>query len=179
MVELLTGILFALVAWRYGWTWYTVGACLFTAYVVAMTFIDADTQLLPDELTVPLIRWGLLFNLLTGFVSLQQAVWGALVGYMSLWLMSKTYKLLRGVDGMGGGDFQMLSALGAWLGVSTIPIIVFSAAIVGIIAALIKRVAKQQPMAFGPCLAVAGWVVFLFHDSVMRGMAWYLAKSGF
>lgn len=179
LVELLTGVLFALMAWRYGWTWYTVGACLFTAYVVAMTFIDADTQLLPDELTVPLIRWGLLFNLLTGFVSLQQAVWGALVGYMSLWLMSKTYKLLRGVDGMGGGDFQMLSALGAWLGVSTIPIIVFSAAIVGIIAALIKRVAKQQPMAFGPCLAVAGWVVFLFHDSVMRGMAWYLAKSGF
>ena len=93
--------------------------------------------------------------------------------------LSKLQIIILNSKSFSTGLPRILSALGAWLGVSTIPIIVFSAAIVGIIAALIKRVAKQQPMAFGPCLAVAGWVVFLFHDSVMQGMAWYLAKSGF
>lgn len=179
LVELLTGILFALMAWQYGATWITVGACLFTAFVVAMTFIDADTQLLPDQLTLPLVWLGLLFNLITGFVPLPQAVIGAVVGYMSLWLLFHAFKLLTGKEGMGYGDFKMLAAIGAWLGVGILPIVVFSAALVGIVAALVKRVSQGQPMAFGPCLAVAGWFVFLFHAKAGALLDWWLQKSGF
>lgn len=179
LVELLTGILFAIMAWQYGWTEVTIGACLFTAFVVAMTFIDADTQLLPDQLTLPLTWLGLLFNLITGFIPLTQSVLGAIIGYMSLWTLFHLFKLLTGKEGMGYGDFKMLAAIGAWLGVAILPIVVFAAAIVGIVAALIKRVSQGQPMAFGPCLAVAGWFVFLFHSSVGQAIQWWLTKSGF
>lgn len=179
LVELLTGVLFAVMAFKYGWTWYTVGACLFTAYVVAMTFIDADTQLLPDDLTIPLMRWGLLFNLLTSFIPLTQSVWGMLIGYMSLWTLSQTYKLIRGVDGMGAGDFKMLAAIGAWLGAWILPVVIFAAAMVFLVVAIIRGIGKEQPMAYGPCLGVAGWLVFLFYDVVMRGVTAWLTGSGF
>lgn len=178
LVELLTGILFVLMAWQYGWSSVTIGACLFTAIVVALTFIDADTQLLPDQLTLPLIWLGLLFNLITGFVPLDKAVMGAVVGYMSLWLLFHIFKLLTGKEGMGYGDFKMLAAIGAWLGVAILPIVVLIAALVGIVAALIKRVRNGQPMAFGPCLAVAGWFVFLFYGQVGNLIHWWLTKSG-
>ena len=179
LVELLTGVLFGLMAWQYGYSLETIGACVFTAYVVAMTFIDADTQMLPDELTLPLIWFGLLFNLYTGFVPLEQAVIGAMVGYMSLWTLFHVFKLLTGKEGMGYGDFKLLAAIGAWLGVAVIPITLLVASLVGIAAFLIKRVARNTPMAFGPCLAVAGWFVFLFHGSVGDFIHWWLMKSGF
>ncbi|QMT31227.1 prepilin peptidase [Alysiella filiformis] len=179
LVELLTGLLFALVAWQYGWSPITVWGCLFTAFVIALTFIDADTQYLPDQLTMPLIWLGFLFNWHTGFISLEQAMLGAVVGYMSLWILSNAYKLWRGVDGMGGGDFKLLAAVGAWTGLQNLAVIVLMAACVGIVAGLIKRVAKQQPMAFGPCLAIAGWIVFVWHDKVLYGVNWWLHKSGF
>lgn len=179
LVELLTALLFGAVAWQYGWTEITVWGCLLTAFVLALTFIDADTQLLPDQLTLPLVWLGLLFNLHTGFVSLPQAVWGAVVGYMSLWLMFHLFKLLTGKDGMGYGDFKMLAAVGAWTGVSALPIVVLAASLVGIAAALIKRVSRGQPMAFGPCLAVSGWLVFLFHAPTQAALNWWLNKSGF
>ena len=179
LVELLTGVLFGLMAWRYGYSLETMGACLFTAYVVAMTFIDADTQLLPDELTLPLVWFGLLFNLYTGFVPLDQAVIGAMVGYMSLWTLFHAYKLLTGKEGMGYGDFKLLAAIGAWLGVGVIPITLLVASVVGIAAFLVKRIARNTPMAFGPCLALAGWFVFLFHGSVGEFIRWWLMKSGF
>ena len=133
-MELLTGVLFGLMAWQYGYSLETIGACVFTAYVVAMTFIDADTQLLPDELTLPLIWFGLLFNLKTGFVPLEQAVIGAMVGYMSLWTLYWAFKLLTGKEGMGYGDFKLLAAIGAWLGVAVIPITLLVASVVGIAA---------------------------------------------
>lgn len=179
LVELLTGVLFAVVACQYGWSAVTVWGCLLTAFVIALTFIDADTQLLPDQLTLPLVWLGLLFNWHTQFISLEQALLGAVVGYMSLWTLSNTYKLIRGIDGMGGGDFKLLAAIGAWTGLKSLALIVLVAALVGIVAALIKRVAKQQPMAFGPCLAIAGWLVFVWHDKVLAGVAWWLKHSGF
>ena len=179
LVELLTALLFGLMAWQYGGTSITVGACLFTAIVVALTFIDADTQLLPDQLTLPLVWLGLLFNLITQFVPLEKAVLGAIVGYMSLWTLFHAFKLLTGKEGMGYGDFKMLAAIGAWLGLDILPIVVLVAAVVGIIAALIKRVSQGQPMAFGPCLAVAGWFIFLFHNSAVQAFNWWLTKSGF
>lgn len=179
LIELLTGILFALVAWRYGWSYLTLGACLFTAIVIALTFIDADTQLLPDQLTLPLIWLGLLFNSFDGMVSLKSAVLGAIIGYMSLWTLFHIYKFFTGKEGIGYGDFKMLAAIGAWLGVAILPIIVLVASLVGIIVALLKRIKNGQPMAFGPCLAIAGWFVFLFYEPVIHFIDWWLTKSGF
>ena len=144
-----------------------------------MTFIDADTQILPDDLTKPLVWLGLLFNWRMGFVSWQQALLGAVIGYMSLYLLNKIHVILRGIDGMGQGDFKLLAAIGAWVGVANLPIVVLMASVIGIVAALVKRVAKSQPMAFGPCLAIAGWFVFLFHQQATMAITWWLHKSGF
>ena len=179
LVELLTAMMFGLMAWQYGGTIISIGACLFTAIIVALIFIDADTQILPDELTLPLIWFGLLFNWYTGFVSLPHALWGAVIGYLCLWSLYWSYKLLTGKEGMGYGDFKLLSAIGAWLGASVLPIVVLFASLVGIVAALIMRVAKEQQMAFGPCLAVGGWLTFLCHDTVIKMVYWWLNKSGF
>ena len=178
MVEMLTAIMFGAVAWQYGWSWLTLGGVIFTAFLIALTFIDADTQYLPDQLTLPLVWLGLIYNFNGAFVSLQQAVAGAICGYMSLWLLNFVHKKLRGFDGMGGGDFKLLAALGAWLGAGVLPIVVFSAAFVGIAAALIMKVAKSQPIAFGPCLAIAGWLVFIANDQVKAGLNLWLNSAG-
>ena len=179
LVEILTAFLFGVVAWQYGWSLLTLGGLVFTAMLVALTFIDADTQYLPDSLTLPLIWLGLLFNNDGTFVSLQQAVLGAVCGYMSLWLLNYLHKLIRGMDGMGGGDFKLLAALGAWMGAGVLPVIVLVAAIVGVVAAVILKAAKSQPIAFGPCLAIAGWLTFAGYDKVMAGVHWWLRASGF
>ncbi|WP_308023583.1 prepilin peptidase [Neisseria oralis] len=179
LVELLTGILFAAVAWQYGWSWTALGGLILTAVLIALTFIDIDTQYLPDQLTLPLIWLGLLFNFDGAFVSLQSAVLGAVCGYMSLWLLNSFYRLVRGVQGMGAGDFKLLAALGAWLGVGTLPVLVFMSALVGLVGALIMRVARNQPFAFGPSLAIAGWVVFAANEPVNQLIRWWLTKSGF
>ncbi|MDO4249610.1 MAG: prepilin peptidase [Neisseria sp.] len=178
MVEMLTAIMFGAVAWQYGWSWLTLGGVIFTAFLIALTFIDADTQYLPDQLTLPLVWLGLIYNFNGAFVSLQQAVVGTICGYMSLWLLNFVHKKLRGFDGMGGGDFKLLAALGAWLGAGVLPIVVFSAAFVGIAAALIMKVAKSQPIAFGPCLAIAGWLVFIANDQVKAGLNLWLNSAG-
>lgn len=179
IVELLTGLLFAAVAWQYGWSWITFGGLIFTAMLVALAFIDADTQYLPDQLTLPLIWLGLIFNINGSFVPLASAVWGAVCGYMSLWLLCYIYKILTGKTGMGGGDFKLLAALGAWLGVGILPVLVFMAALIGIIAAVVMKIAKGQEFAFGPSLAVAGWVIFIANEQVLSLTAWWLNASGF
>ncbi|MBF1264995.1 MAG: prepilin peptidase [Neisseria sicca] len=179
LIELLTGILFGVVAWQYGWTMVTFGGLILTAILIALTFIDADTQYLPDSLTLPLIWLGLLFNLNGTFVPLKSAVLGAVFGYMSLWLLCFIYKLLTGKIGMGNGDFKLLAALGAWLGVGILPVLVFMAALIGLIGAIIGRVAKGQYFAFGPSLAIAGWIILVANEQVHRAVTWWLTKSGF
>ena len=179
LVELLTGILFGVVAWQYGWSWLTFGGLIFTAMLVALTFIDYDTQYLPDSLTLPLVWLGLLYNFNGAFTTLQSAVLGAVCGYMSLWLLCYVYKLLTGKIGMGGGDFKLLAALGAWLGVGVLPVLVFMAALIGIIGALVSRVGKGQQFAFGPSLAVAGWIIFIANEPIHQLIQWWLTKSGF
>ncbi|MCG7657682.1 prepilin peptidase [Wielerella bovis] len=179
LVETLTGVLFGLMAWQYGLTVITVGACLFTAFVIALTFIDADKQILPDTLTLPLVWLGIVFNWYTDFITLQQSVMGAIAGYMSLWTMYHLFKLFTGKEGMGYGDFKILAAIGAWLGTEILPMVILASSIVGIIAFVLKRYTRDQAMAFGPCLAVAGWVVFLFHSSAGKAINWWLTKSGF
>ena len=178
-IELLTAVMFAVVAIVYGWSWLTLTGLVLTAFLIALTFIDADTQYLPDQLTLPLIWLGLLANYAGGLVSLQQAVLGAVCGYMSLWLLNFAHKLWRGFDGMGAGDFKLLAALGAWLGTAVLPVIVFVAALVGVVAAVVLKAAKSQPIAFGPCLAIAGWLVWIGYDKVMMGIDAWLKASGF
>ena len=178
-IELLTAVMFAVVAIVYGWSWLTLTGLVLTAFLIALTFIDADTQYLPDQLTLPLVWLGLLANYAGGLVSLQQAVLGAVCGYMSLWLLNFVHKLWRGFDGMGAGDFKLLAALGAWLGAAVLPVIVFVAALVGVVAALVLKAAKSQPIAFGPCLAIAGWLVWIGYDKVMMGIDAWLKASGF
>lgn len=178
-IELLTAVMFAVVAIVYGWSWLTLTGLVLTAFLIVLTFIDADTQYLPDQLTLPLVWLGLLANYAGGLVSLQQAVLGAVCGYMSLWLLNFVHKLWRGFDGMGAGDFKLLAALGAWLGAAVLPVIVFVAALVGVVAAVVLKAAKSQPIAFGPCLAIAGWLVWIGYDKVMMGIDAWLKASGF
>ena len=179
LIELLAGILFGVVAWQYGWTMAAFGGLILTAILIALTFIDADTQYLPDSLTLPLIWLGLLFNLNGTFVPLKSAVLGAVFGYMSLWLLCFIYKLLTGKIGMGNGDFKLLAALGAWLGAGILPVLVFIAALIGLIGAIIGRVAKGQYFAFGPSLAIAGWIILVANEPVHHAVTWWLTTSGF
>lgn len=179
LVELLTAVLFAAVAWQYGWGMATLGGLVLTAMLVALALIDADTQYLPDQLTLPLVWLGLLFNVNGIFVPLDSAVLGAVCGYMSLWLLCYIYKMLTGKIGMGGGDFKLLAALGAWLGVGVLPVLVFLAALIGVAAALVMKVAKGQQFAFGPSLAVAGWLIFIANDKFSALIKWWLSASGF
>lgn len=179
LVELLTAVLFGVVAYQYGWSWLTLGGLVFTAVLIALTFIDADTQYLPDSLTLPLIWLGLIYNLNGAFVPLTQAVLGAIIGYTSLWLLNYIFKKIRGIDGMGGGDFKLFAAFGAWLGLASLPVIIFVAALVGLVASVILKVANtQQQIAFGPSLAIAGWLAFIANEPLNRLIGWWLSSSG-
>ena len=186
LVELLTGLVFAVCAWKFGATWTALAAMVFSAYLIAMIFIDADTQLLPDQLTLPLMWGGIVFHLAAyllqadwGITSLVDSLLGAIVGYMSLWSIFQLFKLVTGKEGMGYGDFKLLAALGAWLGISVLPIIIIMSAVVGLIFALIMKVAKNQPMPFGPYLAISGWIVLVFSQPISQFIQWWLTKSGF
>ncbi|EGV36793.1 prepilin peptidase [Neisseria weaveri] len=179
LVELLTSVLFVIVVWQYGVSWFALGGLVLTAFLIALTFIDADTQYLPDSLTLPLIWLGLLFNWDNGLISLQSAVLGAVLGYSALWLLCYVYRLLTGKIGMGGGDLKLLAALGAWLGVGALPVIVFLSALVGIVVGLLMKVAKNEHFAFGPSLAIVGWLVFVANTHVSQAIDWWLNASGF
>ena len=186
LVELLTGLVFAVCAWKFGATWTALAAMVFSAYLIAMIFIDADTQLLPDQLTLPLMWAGIVFHLAAyllqadwGITTLVDSLLGAIVGYMSLWSIFQLFKLVTGKEGMGYGDFKLLAALGAWLGISVLPIIIIMSAVVGLIFALIMKVAKNQPMPFGPYLAISGWIVLVFSQPISQFIQWWLTKSGF
>jgi leader peptidase (prepilin peptidase)/N-methyltransferase len=165
-VELLAGALAALAIARFGPTWQGLAACLFLWTLVALTFIDYDTQLLPDDLTVPLLWAGLVANLFGLFVPLPQAVIGALAGYLSLWSVYWLFKLLRGKEGMGYGDFKLLAAIGAWLGWKVLPAVVLLSSVVGAVIGiglvLMKGRDHRTPLPFGPYLAIAGAIALFF-----------------
>ncbi len=186
LVELLTGLVFAVCAWKFGATWTALATMVFSADLIAMIFIDADTQLLPDQLTLPLMWGGIVFHLAAyllqadwGITTLVDSLLGAIVGYMSLWSIFQLFKLVTGKEGMGYGDFKLLAALGAWLGISVLPIIIIMSALVGLVFALIMKVAKNQPMPFGPYLAISGWIVLIFSQHIGQFIQWWLTKSGF
>jgi leader peptidase (prepilin peptidase) / N-methyltransferase len=167
-IELLTGVLSALVVWKLGTGWQGLGGLFFLYFLVALTFIDADTQLLPDDLTYPLIWAGLLININGTYVSLHDAVIGAAAGYLALWTIYWAYKLVRGREGMGYGDFKLLAALGAWMGWATLPAIVLMASLVGAVTGIALMVVNRRgfdyQIPFGPYLAAAGLITFLYRE---------------
>src|SRR5574344_1951821 len=175
LVELLTGLASGWVAWHFTPGWPLYGALLLTWTLIALTFIDLDKMLLPDQLTLPLLWAGLLLNLLGGLASLQDAVIGAIAGYLLLWSLYWSFKLLTGKEGMGYGDFKLLAALGAWLGWQSLPLILILSsvvgAVVGITLMLLRRHQQGNPIPFGPYLAMAGWIALIWGESITR---WYL-----
>lgn len=179
IVELLTGLASLFLALQFGASLAMVGAVLFTWVLIALTMIDIDHQLLPDNLTLPLLWLGLLFNLDGTFVPLHEAVIGAIAGYLSLWSVYWAFKLLTGKEGMGYGDFKLLAALGAWLGWQALPLIVLLSslvgAVVGIALMVLRHRGREVPIPFGPYLAMAGWLSLVWGERIMAG---YLDATG-
>lgn len=169
IVELLTAIFSLAVIWKFGPTSQGLAALLVTWSLIALTGIDFDEHLLPDSITLPLMWAGLMANSFGLFTDLQSALWGAILGYMSLWSVYQVFKLVTGKEGMGFGDFKLLAALGAWLGWNYLPTIILMSSLVGLVFALLFMIfsgnKKSAPIAFGPYLAVAGWIcLFLGPD---------------
>lgn len=168
IVELVTGLMTLALAWFFSFSPALLGAILLTWALITLTLIDVDHQLLPDDITLPLMWLGLLFNVQETYVSLQDAVIGAMAGYLILWTIYQLFKLLTGKEGMGYGDFKLLAALGAWVGWQMLPEIILLSSLVGAICGialmLVKRRGKEIPIPFGPYLAVAGWLAFLLGD---------------
>src|SRR5579864_2612365 len=176
LVEALGGLLAAYAIWRFGVSWKGASACVMLWALIALTFIDFDTQLLPDSVTLPLLWGGLVVNLFGLFVPLEDAVIGAIAGYLVLWVVYWLFRLIRGKEGMGYGDFKLLAALGAWLGWQMLlPVILMAAVVgaaVGIAMLAIRRQSRATPIAFGPFLAAAGWLALMFgHGLVGRYLA--------
>ena len=165
VVEALSGLLSAYAAWRLGPGWDGAGALLFIWCMIALTFIDLDTQLLPDSITLPLLWAGLLLNLGGTFTDIRSAVVGAATGYLSLWAVYWSFKLATGKEGMGYGDFKLLAAIGAWLGWQILPLTILVSsmvgAVVGIALIVFAKHGRNIPIPFGPYLAAAA-IIALF-----------------
>lgn len=176
LIEALTGLLIGLVSWKFGYSSMTLFAWIFTFSLIALTFIDFDTQLLPDDITLPLLWLGLFFNLNHGFTNLKSAVIGAIAGYLILWSIYWLFKLITGKEGMGYGDFKLLAAIGAWFGWQLLPAVILLSsalgAIIGIGLIVFTKRGREIPMPFGPFLAIGG-IAALFLGSQLA--SYYLA----
>ncbi|TXI51412.1 MAG: prepilin peptidase [Lysobacter sp.] len=172
-VELLTMLLVSACVWRFGFGWQGFGASVLSCFLIALAGIDMRTQWLPDQLTLPLLWLGLIASVDNLFVSAKWAIAGAVLGYVSLWSVWWVFKQLTGKEGMGHGDFKLLAALGAWTGhLMLLPIVLVSSlmgAIIGSIWLFAKGRDRATPIPFGPYLAIAGWIVFLFGESIVAG----------
>ncbi len=172
IVEAISGILAGYIGWRFGLTWAMAGALIFAWALIALTAIDIDTQLLPDDITLPLLWLGLLVNLNNGFTPLSSAVIGAVAGYLSLWAVYWLFKLTTGKEGMGYGDFKLLGAIGAWLGWKMLPVVILLSSLVGagvgIALIVFTRHGRNTPIPFGPYLAAAGLIALFWGDAINR-----------
>lgn len=170
IVEAFTALLSGYAAWHFGFGVAAAGALLFIWTMVALAFIDVDTQLLPDDLTLPLLWLGLLFNLGGAFTDLPSAVIGAMAGYLSLWSVYWLFKLVTGKEGMGYGDFKLLGAIGAWLGWQLLPLTILLSslvgAVVGIALIVLARHGRNVPIPFGPYLAAAGIIALFWGEDL-------------
>jgi leader peptidase (prepilin peptidase) / N-methyltransferase len=179
IVEASCGLLSAIVAWHFGFTWQCAAALALTWTLLTLSIIDFDTQLLPDDITLALLWAGLLLALAGVFTPLRDAVIGAAAGYLVLWCVYWIFKLVTGREGMGYGDFKLLAALGAWMGWQAIPQIILlssmTGAVFGITMIIFRGRDRQIPMPFGPYLATAGWISLLWGSEISR---WYMGVSG-
>ncbi|MDD2768422.1 MAG: A24 family peptidase [Methylococcus sp.] len=170
LVELLTGVLFASVAWHFGASWQTAAALCLTTGLIALAFIDLDHMVLPDDITLPLVWLGLLSNAQGLFCSLDTALYGAVAGYLSLWAVYHGFKLLTGREGMGYGDFKLLAMLGAWMGWALLPMIILfssiSGAVIGSVALAVGGKDSRTPIPFGPFLIAGGWIALLWGQAL-------------
>ena len=179
LVELVTMLLVLASVWRFGFGWQGFGAIVLSCFLVALAGIDLRTQLLPDQLTLPLLWLGLVAAHEQLYVTPKLAIQGAIVGYLALWSVWWLYKQLTGKEGMGHGDFKLLAAIGAWTGLKGILPTILVSSIVGAIIGSIWLVAKGRdratPIPFGPYLAVAGWIAFFWGQPLVDA---YLRLSG-
>lgn len=165
-VELLTALLTCVVVWKFGIGIQSLGAVIFTYYLIALSGIDIETQLLPDNVTLPLLWFGIIFNYFSTYTELTSSILGAIFGYVALWLVFHIFRIITGKEGMGYGDFKLLAALGAWLGWQSLPLVILLSSAVGATVGIIMIVTKLQerskPIPFGPYLAMAGWIAMLY-----------------
>ncbi|MEB0090956.1 A24 family peptidase [Pseudomonas sp. CCI4.2] len=180
IVELACGLLSAFIAWHFGFGWQAAAMLVLVWGLLAMSLIDADHQLLPDALVLPLLWLGLIVNTFGLFTNLHDALWGAVAGYMSLWLVFWTFKLVTGKEGMGYGDFKLLAMLGAWGGWQILPLTILLASLVGAVLGLImlrlRNASTSTPIPFGPYLAIAGWIALLWGGQITAS---YMQFAGF
>ncbi|MGW8311410.1 MAG: prepilin peptidase, partial [Thiogranum sp.] len=179
LIELLTGVLSAIVAWHFGFGWQAGAALVLTWALIALSMIDIDHQLLPDSITLPFLWLGLVLSLFPVFADVRASLIGAIAGYLSLWSVYQLFKLLTGKEGMGFGDFKLLALLGAWMGWQSLPMIVLLSSAVGAVLGgamiAIQGRGRHQPIPFGPYLAIAGWIALLWGDQISGT---YLRWSG-
>ena len=179
VVELATSVMFLATAWQFGPTIQCLAALVLTGFLIALTGIDYDHQLLPDNMTFPLLWIGLAISLFEVFVDPVTSIVGALTGYFSLWAIFHLFRLLTGKEGMGYGDFKLLAALGAWMGWQMLPLVILVSSLVGAVVGLVlmalKRHHKGQPMPFGPFIAAAGWIALIWGEDII---GFYLGFSG-
>jgi leader peptidase (prepilin peptidase)/N-methyltransferase len=179
IVELTTAIFFVLTIWHFGPTPQGFCGLVLTAVLIALTGIDADTQLLPDNITLPLLWAGVLVNYFAVYTDLASSVLGAITGYLILWSIYHLFKLITGKEGMGYGDFKLLAALGAWMGWQFLPLIILMSSVVGAVFGLIMMgsglLKKDNPIPFGPYLAAAGWITLIWGEKIMD---YYTRSSG-
>jgi leader peptidase (prepilin peptidase)/N-methyltransferase len=180
LVELATGILSAFVVYHFGLSWQAGAFLVLTWGLLAMSLIDADHQLLPDVLVLPLLWLGLIVNGQGLFTDLYDALWGAVAGYLSLWLVYWAFKLITGKEGMGYGDFKLLAMLGAWGGWQILPLTILLSSLVGAILGVVmlkmRNAQTSTPIPFGPYLAIAGWIALLWGDQITTS---YMQFAGF
>jgi len=170
LVEFSTAALSFIVALKLGVSWETLAALVFTWTLIALTLIDIDKQLLPDNITLPLMWLGLLLSFFNIFTDMQSSLIGAMGGYLVLWSVFQIFRLVTGKEGMGFGDFKLLAALGAWMGWTLLPMIILLSSVVGSIIGITMIVTgqtkRQQPIPFGPYLAIAGWIALLWGHEI-------------
>ncbi|MDG6400697.1 A24 family peptidase [Pseudomonas quasicaspiana] len=180
LVELTCGLLSGYIAWHFGFGWPAAAMLVLSWGLLAMSLIDADHQLLPDDLVLPLLWMGLIVNSFGLFTNLSDALWGAVAGYLVLWSVYWLFKLITGKEGMGHGDFKLLAMLGAWGGWQILPLTILLSSLVGAILGLImlrlRNVETSTPIPFGPYLAIAGWIALLWGGQITDS---YLQFAGF
>jgi leader peptidase (prepilin peptidase)/N-methyltransferase len=180
LVEFVTAVLFVITIWHFGPTLQGLTALFLTAALIAMAGIDIDHQLLPDNMTIPLMWVGILCSFWSIHADLAASVTGAVAGYLALWAVYHVFRLLTGKEGMGYGDFKLLAALGAWMGWQMLPLVILLSSVVGAVVGLALmgtgRMNREKPMPFGPFIAAAGWIALIWGQQII---SFYSRSAGF